>query len=123
MCGEEACGDAEVIVAQAPSGSAFLVLTHDHALDFLILKEALARRDAAYVGMIGSKSKRATFKSWFIREGGDERHASRLVCPMGGAAVKDKRPEVIAALTAAEVLTALAACESRAAQRAKCCQR
>ena len=98
----------EALVAAAPPGSGFLVLTHDHALDFLILKEALARTDAAYVGMIGSKSKRATFKSWFVREGGDENALSRLVCPMGGSAVKDKRPEVIAALTAAEVMTALA---------------
>jgi xanthine dehydrogenase accessory factor len=98
----------ESLVAQAPSGSAFFVLTHDHALDFLILKEALAQNDTAYVGMIGSKSKRATFKSWHLREGGDEAALARLVCPMGGSAVKDKRPEVIAALAAAEVMTALA---------------
>jgi xanthine dehydrogenase accessory factor len=104
----------ESLVAEAPPGSAFLVLTHDHALDFLILKEALARTDAAYVGMIGSKSKRATFSSWFRCEGGDEAALARLVCPMGGSAVKDKRPEVIAALTVAEVMIALAHCEALA---------
>ncbi len=105
----------ESLVAEAPSGSAFLVLTHDHALDFLIAKEALARGDAAYVGMIGSKSKRATFKSWFLREGGDEAALVRLVCPMGGSAVKDKRPEVIAALTAAEVMSVLDAAKFKKA--------
>jgi xanthine dehydrogenase accessory factor len=105
----------ESLVEQAPSGSAFLVLTHDHALDFLILKEALARADAAYVGMIGSKSKRATFKSWLLRERGEEAAFARLVCPMGGPAVRDKRPEVIAALTAAEVMTALNAAKGRQA--------
>jgi xanthine dehydrogenase accessory factor len=94
-------------VRDAPPGSALLVLTHDHALDFLIVREALVRADLAYVGMIGSKTKRATFKSWFLREGGDEKALARLVCPMGSTAVKDKRPEVIAALTAAEVMTAL----------------
>ena len=98
----------EDIVRQAPASSAFLILTHDHALDFLILKEALARTDAAYVGMIGSKTKRGTFNSWFKREGGDAASLERLVCPMGGSAVKDKRPEVIAALTAAEVMSAVA---------------
>jgi xanthine dehydrogenase accessory factor len=103
----------ESLVAEAPSGSAFLVLTHDHALDFLILKEALARTDAAYVGMIGSKSKRATFSHWFRREGGDESVLARLVCPLGGWAAKDKRPEVIAALTAAEVMTGLALGEAQ----------
>jgi xanthine dehydrogenase accessory factor len=99
----------EDVVAQAPASSAFLILTHDHALDFLILKEALERNDAAYVGMIGSKTKRATFNSWFKREGGDLAALARLVCPLGGMALKDKRPEVIAALTAAEVMIAVGA--------------
>lgn len=98
----------EEAVRAAPAGSAFLVLTHDHALDFLIVAEALARGDAAYVGMIGSKTKRATFASWYLKEaGGDEAKLARLVCPIGGADVKDKRPSVIAALAAAEVMRAL----------------
>lgn len=100
----------EEAVRAAPSAAAFLVLTHDHALDFLIVAEALARGDAAYVGMIGSKTKRATFASWYLKQaGGDEASLSRLVCPIGGADVNDKRPAVIAALAAAEVLRALAA--------------
>ena len=33
---------------------------------------------------------------------------ARLVSPIGGEAVKDKRPAVIAALAAAEIMTALA---------------
>ena len=49
----------EADIRSAPAGSAFVVLTHDHALDFLLTAEALARRDAAYVGMIGSATKRA----------------------------------------------------------------
>lgn len=98
----------EEVVRGARAGSAFLVLTHDHALDFLIVAEALARGDAAYVGMIGSKTKRATFASWYLRQaGGDEAKLARLVCPIGGADVKDKRPAVIAALAAAEVMRAL----------------
>lgn len=97
----------EVVRAAAP-GSAFLVLTHDHALDFLIVAEALRRADAAYVGMIGSGTKKATFRSWYLRNaGGTEEAFRRLVSPIGGAAVKDKRPSVIAALAAAEVMTAL----------------
>ncbi len=94
-------------VRGAPAGSAFLILTHDHALDFLIVREALAREDAVYVGMIGSKSKRATFMHWFEREGGGRNRHQRLICPIGGTQVRDKRPEVIAALVAAEVLTSL----------------
>lgn len=100
----------EEMVRDAPPGSAFVVLTHDHALDFLIVAEALKRRDAAYVGMIGSKTKKATFRRWFLKTaGGREDDLSRLISPIGGDAVKDKRPAVIAALAAAEIMTALAA--------------
>ncbi|TJV80032.1 MAG: xanthine dehydrogenase accessory protein XdhC, partial [Mesorhizobium sp.] len=100
----------ESMVRNAPVGAAFVVLTHDHALDFLIVAEALKRRDAAYVGMIGSKTKKATFRSWFLKSAdGSEAEFARLVLPIGGETVKDKRPQVIAALAAAEIMTALAA--------------
>ncbi|MGU3574433.1 xanthine dehydrogenase accessory protein XdhC [Brucellaceae bacterium C25G] len=110
--GVETCLTAlpEQVVRSAPSGSSFIVLTHDHALDFLIISEALMRKDAAYVGMIGSKSKRATFRHWYMKEVAQSKTAqddfARLVCPVGGKNIKDKRPCVIAALVAAEVLTA-----------------
>ena len=68
------------------------------ALDFLIVAEALKRDDAAYVGMIGSKTKKATFRNWFLKSAeGTEAEFARLVSPIGGDAVKDKRPPVIAA--------------------------
>ncbi|MDK1373971.1 MULTISPECIES: xanthine dehydrogenase accessory protein XdhC [unclassified Sinorhizobium] len=106
--GIETCLTAmpEAVVRDAPAGSAFVILTHDHALDFLIAAEALGREDACYVGMIGSKTKRATFKSWLSREIERPELLERLVCPIGGTTVKDKRPAVIAALAAAEIMTA-----------------
>lgn len=100
----------EEAVREAPAGSAFIVLTHDHALDFLIVAEALKREDAAYVGMIGSKTKKATFRSWYLKTaGGTEAAFARLVSPIGGDQVKDKRPPVIAAMAVAEIMTALVA--------------
>lgn len=99
----------ETLIKTAKSGTAYVVLTHDHALDFLIVQTALERRDAAYVGMIGSKTKRASFASWYVKEaGGKGQDLDRLVCPIGGSTVRDKRPEVIAALAAAEIMTAVA---------------
>ena len=99
----------EEAVREAPPASAFVVLTHDHSLDFLIVAEALRRGDAAYVGMIGSKTKKATFKSWYLKEaGGSEAGYAQLVSPIGGAEVRDKRPAVIAAMAAAEIMAALA---------------
>jgi xanthine dehydrogenase accessory factor len=98
----------EAEVRNAPAGTAFAILTHDHALDFLIVTEALKRGDTAYVGMIGSKTKKATFRNWFLKSAdGSEAEFARLVSPIGGDAVKDKRPQVIAALAAAEIMTAL----------------
>ncbi|WP_149790110.1 xanthine dehydrogenase accessory protein XdhC [Mesorhizobium sp. NFR06] len=114
----------EAVVREAPAGSAFAILTHDHALDFLIVAEALRREDAAYVGMIGSKTKKATFRNWFLKSAeGGQAQFDRLVSPIGGNAVKDKRPAVIAALAAAEIMTALAshgvhALASNASERA-----
>lgn len=94
----------EAAVRHAPEGSAFVAVTHDHALDFMITGEALKRCDTAYVGMIGSRTKREQFKRWFLREGGDEDQLSRLISPIGGNKVDDKRPEIIAALTVAELI-------------------
>ena len=97
----------EEIVRRAAPGAAFVVLTHDHALDFLIAREALARGDAAYVGMIGSRTKRVSFLRW-LREAGAV-DTGPLVCPIGAAGRPDKRPEVIAAFVAAEIMQTLAA--------------
>lgn len=101
----------EADVRAAPAGSAFVVLTHDHALDFLITREVLLRGDASYCGLIGSKTKRARFASWFRHEGGAQHQLEGLTCPIGGNISRDKRPEVIAALTVAEVLTHLSRVE------------
>jgi len=95
----------EAAVRAAPPGSAYVVTTHDHGLDFLIAAEALARGDAAYVGMIGSAAKRAACAAFARKRGVDP---AALVCPIGGGG-SDKRPAVIAALTAAQIMRALAA--------------
>jgi xanthine dehydrogenase accessory factor len=102
----------EAEVAKLKSGAAVVILTHDHALDFLIAKEALARIDLAYVGMIGSKTKRATFASFLDREGPGRASLERLTLPIGGSTVKDKRPAVIAAMVTAELLSVLLAAQS-----------
>ncbi|MDP9839515.1 xanthine dehydrogenase accessory factor [Neorhizobium huautlense] len=107
----------EAEVERMPAGSAALILTHDHALDFLIARAALARSDLGYVGMIGSATKRATFAHWLKREGEDDSLISSLTLPIGGNVVRDKRPEVIAALVAAELLTVYATRQAMRSER------
>lgn len=99
--------DPVAAIESAASGTAYVILTHSHALDYRLTEAALARGDAAYVGMIGSATKRARFSSSFLRGGGRRDALSRLICPIGAADVDDKRPEVIAALTAAELVRSL----------------
>jgi xanthine dehydrogenase accessory factor len=97
----------EAVLRDAPPGAAHIIATHDHALDFLLTSEALARQDAAYVGLIGSQTKRTRFLRWHAEQMPGV-PAKALICPIGGNTVPDKRPEVIAALVVAEVLQALA---------------
>ena len=78
----------EAIVRAAPVGSAFVILTHDHALDFMIAFEALQRFDSPYVGMVGSKTKRAKFASWFRSEGGDPQRWTASSCPSAAPLIR-----------------------------------
>lgn len=94
-------------VVSAPAKAAFVVLSHSHALDYRLAEAALGRGDASYIGMIGSGTKRARFEASFLRGGGRRETLARLTCPIGGSDVDDKRPEVIAALTAAELVRCL----------------
>lgn len=91
----------EAEIRAAPFGSSYIVLTHDHALDFLLASEALRRMDAPYIGMIGSKTKLAQFRRFARAQGLD---TDRLTCPIGAGWSQDKRPEIIAAFTAAEII-------------------
>lgn len=93
----------EAEIAAAPQGSAFVVLTHDHGLDFLLAAAALERGDAGYIGMIGSRTKREKFARW-ARDQTDIPDISALTCPIGAGRTGDKQPAVIAAMVAAEVV-------------------
>ena len=98
----------EAELRTAPAGSAFVIMTHLHGLDFSLASEALARGDARYVGMIGSRSKRASFASWCARNCEDMPDMGHLACPVGSRHYKDKQPEIIAVHTASEIIDACA---------------
>ncbi|RFB81552.1 xanthine dehydrogenase accessory protein XdhC [Methylovirgula sp. 4M-Z18] len=104
-------------VRRAPPGSAFVVLTHSHSLDALIVSAVLDRGDFAYLGLIGSKSKRKTFEHALRESGYTRAQLARLTCPIGGAQVHDKRPEIIAAMTAAEIIEVLSKQQQAADER------
>ncbi|MFM9974689.1 MAG: xanthine dehydrogenase accessory protein XdhC [Beijerinckiaceae bacterium] len=92
---------------QAAGGAAHVIMTHSHALDCLIAGAVLERDEFRYLGIIGSRTKRNSFRRAFRDMGFPADRIARVVCPIGGSTVQDKRPEIIAALTAAEIITAL----------------
>jgi xanthine dehydrogenase accessory factor len=99
------CVDAvEAEVRIAPPGAFYLVLTHDHDLDLRITEAVLRRADFAYLGVIGSKTKRERFVKRFEQRGIDAVAIARMVCPIGAPGVAGKAPEVVALATVAQLL-------------------
>ncbi len=94
----------EQAVAALPAGTGVLVMTHSHPLDLAIVAAALARDDLPYIGLIGSATKRARFLRRLTAIGLGPAAAQRLICPIGVAGIRDKRPEAIAIAVAAQVL-------------------
>lgn len=100
----------------APPGAFVVVTTHSHALDFALIETALARDDWRYLGLIGSKSKRAQFERRLAARGFAPDAAARVRCPIGteGVAIKSKYPGAIAVAIAAELLVVRDAASDRA---------
>lgn len=80
-----------------------LILTHDHALDYDLAARALPR-GLAFVGVIGSQTKRARFVARLARQGVPDEAVQRLVCPIGLADTGGKAPAEIAIAVAAQLL-------------------
>jgi len=95
----------ETELAHAPRGAFIVILTHSHALDFALIESALTRDDWRYLGLIGSKSKRAQFEKRLSARGVEQKRLARIVCPIGaGIGIRSKEPGAIAVAVAAELL-------------------
>lgn len=86
-----------------------LIFTHDHGLDYALASAGLAGGGFAYLGLIGSKTKRARFMSRLRDDGFSEAALTRLTCPIGLPHLRSKAPEVIAVSVAADLLMRLEA--------------
>jgi xanthine dehydrogenase accessory factor len=99
------CPQAPVHTVQlAPPAARFLVMTHDHALDYELCRAILARGEFTWLGLIGSKSKGARFRSRLARDGLTPEAIQRMVCPIGVEGVVGKWPAAIAVAVAAQLL-------------------
>lgn len=91
--------------------TAFVTLTHSHALDFDLVAAALKRNDALYVGVIGSKTKRQRFLNRLEAAGLSEDQRAQMICPIGALGLSSKEPSVIALAVATELMLKFEAAE------------
>jgi xanthine dehydrogenase accessory factor len=94
----------ELATEEAPRETIFLVMTHSHPLDQAICEAVLRRDDFAYLGLIGSETKRARFIKRLRQAGIPSKQLERLTCPIGLPGIKSKEPAAIAASVAADLL-------------------
>jgi xanthine dehydrogenase accessory factor len=103
---------------EAPVGAYFVVMTHSHALDYALCRTLLERNDFAWLGLIGSMSKAARFRSRLAREGVAAEAIARLVCPIGVQGIASKWPSAIAVAIAAQLLQQIGGAATRLASAA-----
>ena len=105
------CEHSDPVQAAVPElrpGSAVLIMSFSHAEDLDILAACLLRQraqaDLAYIGLIGSATKWATFQHRLQAKGFSSSDLDRVTCPIGLSGINSKRPEVIAVSVAAQLL-------------------
>ena len=98
----------EGAVRDLAPGSRVLVMSFSHAEDLEVvaacLKRLRERDDLPFIGLIGSKTKWATFTHRLEARGFTAAELARITCPIGVPGVTGKEPEVIAAAVAAQLL-------------------
>ena len=98
---------ADAVPDLAP-GSAVLIMSYSHAEDFNLVAACLKRQrergDLAFIGMIGSRTKWASFRQRLLARGFSEAELAQVVCPIGVPGVAGKQPAVIAVAVLAQIL-------------------
>ena len=95
-------------VEALPSGSSVLIMSFSHAEDLDVVAACLKRQrlhgDLKFVGLIGSKTKWATFQHRLEAKGFSAQELAFITCPIGVDGITGKEPEVIAIAVAAQLL-------------------
>ena len=88
--------------------SRVLIMSFSHAEDLDVVAACLLRqrqhKDLAFIGLIGSATKWATFKRRLAERGFSEAECQQVTCPIGVPGITGKEPEVIAIAVAAQLL-------------------
>ena len=100
----EATDTPEALVAAAPPGASFLVMTHSHALDQRLSEAILSRGDIGWFGLIGSATKRVQFTRRLRERGIPPDRIAAMACPIGLPGIRNKTPAAIAISVGAQLL-------------------
>lgn len=106
-----ACEHSEPVqsaVRSLAAQSRVLIMSFSHAEDLDVLATCLQRQrefgDLPYIGLIGSKTKWATFRSRLRTRGFTDAELAHVTSPIGVPGIASKEPEVIAVAVAAQLL-------------------
>jgi xanthine dehydrogenase accessory factor len=91
-------------IATMPASSFFIIMTHNHQLDFELCQALLKRNDFTYAGLIGSNTKWQRFQYRLKHREFAPQLIEKLTCPVGLSAVVGKRPMEVAVSIAAEII-------------------
>jgi len=98
-------------VQDLPARALVLIMSFSHVQDLDIVAACLLRQrergDLPFIGLIGSKTKWATFTHRLAARGFTPAELSHVTCPIGVAGITRKEPEVIAVAVAAQLLQVL----------------
>ncbi len=81
-----------------------VIVTHDHQLDYQLVKTLLDETEVPYIGLIGSKTKAERFRSKLLKDNLPASEWDRCHCPVGLASITGKLPMEVAISIAAEIL-------------------
>jgi xanthine dehydrogenase accessory factor len=105
------CEHSDPVQGAVPSlapGAQVLIMSFSHAEDLEVVAACLlrqrARGDLPYIGLIGSRTKWATFRHRLQERGFTESELAHVTCPIGVPGIAGKAPEVIAVAVAAQIL-------------------
>jgi xanthine dehydrogenase accessory factor len=91
-------------VANFPKTSCYVVVTHEHNLDFAIAEEVLKQKEFYYLGIVGSQKKSLRFQKLFFKKGYAQEVVDKIHCPIGLKLGKTQKPPEIALCIAAQLL-------------------
>ena len=98
----------QAAVTDLVAGTHVLVMSFSHAEDLDVVAACLARQrqhaDLPFIGLIGSKTKWASFRQRLEQRGCSRQELAQVTCPIGLAGIRGKQPEVIAVSVAAQML-------------------